>query len=228
MKNIILSALTCGALCLATSQIYARPFSGPYAGVGVGYGQLTLEHKLDQVDLNLNNQSIKGNVFAGFGYLFEDVFYLGIEPYFSSGTTTEGNEKLDGGGTGSYVTEFTSKQKYSYGIDLLPGLRVNRHALIFVKGGYTRSRFTTTIENEPPGDDVTHTNNHNVNGYRLGIGAEIAPEDTNIRLRVEFNHDRYQEYTATFTNGVESLGIKTQPTVNSIMLNALYQFSIMD
>ncbi len=57
MKNIILFALTCIIFFLASTHIQARTFSGPYAGVGVGYGQLTIENKFDKIDLNLNNQS---------------------------------------------------------------------------------------------------------------------------------------------------------------------------
>jgi hypothetical protein len=201
---------------LSTTAFAYEPFSGPYAGIGAGYADLTSEVDVSDgknTGLDLNRQAIKGQIFLGYGEVFAERFYLALEANFLTGTPEA---------SGQFSDKFFTKQKYSYGVDLMPGIVFGDNNVIFAKVGYLRSRFDTTFTQE--GDNINNaTPNNNVNGYRLGLGAEMAISKTPLRLRVEGYHDQYKSYDFNFTPHNDQT-FSAKNSLNNVMLSVIYQF----
>ena len=227
---------------------------GFYIGVGVGYDAYKVHTSGDLVvndigvpaapvllatsESSFNNSATgwMAGIFAGYGRYF-DWFYLGAE---INASTTNADS------TSSYSsTDFTDadsssgtvelEARTSYGIALLPGIKLNDSSLLYVRLGYLRTDFKASANfNEVDGAGVTTANfsgsdNEWRNGFNYGVGIETAVAE-NVSIRGEYTHTNYntESVNGTFTDSTGtiqgSFDNKYDVSNNEFMLSLLYHF----
>jgi len=257
MKTTLIKTLTAlaGFSAISSAQAF-EPYNGPYVGIGGGYSHLHREVDTTftivepgvptlPVPLAPNKKdSIKGTLFAGYGLVFAENWYLGIEANFDTGSTSAAEstviftDEISGTPVGTSPFSSETKLKYSYGFSLLPGFLIDENFLVFVRGGYINGRFETadsfSLLFQP--DDLLGVNypsqEKNVSGYRLGFGGEYRPEYLNLRLRLEYYYDRYDSFSSTYDtnflspNEFDAISMHTSgdAQTNNVMLSLIYQF----
>lgn len=160
LKKIIL-----GSVMLATTTGIALANPAPYIGAGLG------------IIANTTNNGMYGsyrgvpfNVFAGYGGLLTDSFYLAGE--------------LDGTLTSGVIADNGAiKSTYGYGLSVLPGVMLNDRTLAFARLGVVRTRFS----------DISTTQT----GGQLGFGLQTSLTQS-IDLRGEYDFTAYRSVSTTF------------------------------
>lgn len=189
MKNAVIAI---AALTVLATPAYAQSesnFGGLKVGVTAGY---------DSTRLELDGESgSKGGFLYGVtaGYDLDlGTVVLGVEAELSDSTTKE---------TVSSVFVANDQASLSADRDLYVGARLGFAAtdniLIYAKGGYTNARaklsYTSGTTGLSEGD--------NLDGYRIGAGAEYAMGSTFGRL--EYRYSDYGSYTFDgFNTGIEA------------------------
>jgi opacity protein-like surface antigen len=122
-----------------------------------------------------------GNAFAGYGRYFHRA-YLGGE-IFAGGSSADGRDSEN-------VGNFGYNGKYSigasFGIEAVPGYKLNNGALLFGKAGFISTQMSV---NETSGI-FERTEKRWQSGYILGVGTEL-PLNRNFGLRFEYDYINY-------------------------------------
>jgi len=153
IKKILLGSVV---LALTTGASFASP--APYVGAGLGV----------TVNTSKNFGYYRGvpfNVFAGYGGVVNQNFYLAGEVAATVGTAEISNSSNG------------LKTSYGYGASVLPGFMLSDHTLAFARAGVVRSRFSN------PGTTVT--------GGQFGLGLQTTLAQ-NIDLRGEYDFTAYR------------------------------------
>ena len=140
--------------------------ASPYVGASVG------------VNVNSSTNAVGGNpgvfrgipvkVFAGYGSLLSQSFYLAGEL-----TATLG--------TGEISTSNNMKTSYGFGLGVLPGVMLNDSTMAYARVGYVRERFSSL--------------NSMVNGGQVGLGLQTSVTQ-NIDVRGEYDYTDYKNVGA--------------------------------
>lgn len=220
---------------------------GFYVGVGVGYDsyrihQTTSADDVDPVNntifdtstLSMNHSATgwMGGLFAGYGRYF-DWFYLGAELNANTSdaeTTFTTSTNITNPASSYYVK---MKARTSYGIALLPGIKVNDSSLLYARLGYLRSNFKVTETYTNPYDAntaITQSSSDWRNGFNYGVGIETYVAE-NVSVRGEFTHTQFN--STSVSQGITSAdntvrlasNSKFKPSNNEYMLSLLYHFA---
>jgi opacity protein-like surface antigen len=138
----------------------------------------------------------------GYGYTLESGAYLGGEVFYNTSSSTRNSSTssvipagVSSASADSRETETTSlRLGNSYGVDLVPGYKLDKNILLFVKLGVAerdlrqRSGFTTT--STTPGAlrnvrQFTYNESYDLFGYQLGVGFDVRLAH-NLFLRNEY------------------------------------------
>lgn len=160
-----------------------------------------------------------GGLFVGYGQYFDN-FYLGGEVL---GNYSGANQNVFSSGDNDGDT-FTQKikAKGTWGVSILPGLKLNNNVLGFLRLGYDWTKFESTLT----GTDTTipatfsASNSKTIGGWDAGIGMEALAGD-NWSLRTEYNHIWYNNTTANGPGISNSINISD----NQFMLGLVYHVS---
>jgi len=163
-KKILLSSAI-----LASSASFAMSAPAPYVGAGLGVTVNTSDIKANGVVGNY--RGVPFNVFAGYGGIVNQNFYLAGE---LAATLATGDIQDNG-----------LKSSYGYGVSILPGVMLSDHTLAFGRAGIVRSRFPKQ--------------NSNSTGGELGLGLQTSLTQ-DIDLRGEYDFVAYRAINST-TNG---------------------------
>lgn len=196
--------------------------TGWYLGGQVGYDSYRVRESVsgpDVTDLStsgvFNATGWVGGLFLGYGQMLSDMFYLGGEIFGNvSGaddtvlSVSDPDEPLSG------------TQKFevngSYGLALLPGLKLNDATLGYLRFGWNwanlKSKNTITDE----GVTVTGNKSNTSNGFNFGLGLETLLVD-NWSVRTEYSHTWYSSFNAN--------GVSVKPSDNQYMLGVIYHFA---
>ncbi|VVC75663.1 hypothetical protein AQUSIP_09530 [Aquicella siphonis] len=220
---------------------------GFYVGVGVGYDSYRIHQSsnvdfvdvasnsvLDSSSLALNHSATgwMGGLFAGYGRYF-DWFYLGAElnANTSNADTTWTSSTTVGDPDSSYYAKM--KARTSYGVALLPGIKVNDSSLFYARLGYLRSNFKVTETYTNVFDANTATTRSSSdwrNGFNYGVGIETYVAE-NVSVRGEFTHTSFnstsvsQSITSADNTTRLASNSKFKPSNNEYMLSLLYHFA---
>ena len=187
-KIFFASALLVAA---SSANIAIAGSAAPYVGAGLG------------ITVNTSNNgwgSFRGvpfNLFAGYGGLITDNFYLAGE---LSGTP----------GTAEMVSNGPLKTTYGYGISVIPGLMLSEHTMAFARAGVVRTHFSNV--NVPPAVSSTNTNQ---TGGQLGLGLQTNVTQ-NIDLRGEYNFIAYRS--------INRAGASFSPRSDIFNVGIIYKF----
>jgi opacity protein-like surface antigen len=223
---------------------------GFYLGVGLGYdaykfhgnttgtvtttGTSTVIYS-ETASYNSAATGWMGGIFAGYGRYF-DWAYLGLEINANTSNASGTNSYINNFGNAS----FKGQARTSYGIALLPGMKVNDSSLLYVRLGYLRTNFkgsfsdtnnvATTIGGVTiPAGTVSGSSSEWRGGFDLGIGIETyVAED--VSVRGEYNHTWYNSKSTSavpYVVGTATVGATGKYTLsnNEYMLSLLYHFA---
>ncbi|KKI18148.1 porin family protein [Sphingomonas sp. ABOLG] len=194
MRKLILATLaaTTAAVAVPAAAQDAGPFTGPRAGVILGYDALRPGDTQDS--LIRGDQGSDGFLYGGdIGY---DVAFNNL---------VVGAEAEITGSTGKVTNDPRNPNDFGYGRvkagrDLYIGGRIGVIAapttLIYGKVGYTNARLDLTRD-----DTTTVTGrNFNLDGFRLGAGVEqsLSP---NTYAKLEYRYSNYGEAKLRYPNG---------------------------
>lgn len=200
--------------------------SGLYVGAGLGYDSYRIRETTGFVatdgDIFTLNQLINpigrnGSVFAGYGQYY-DWFYIAGE-IFAKGSTAAANDTIA-------MVDLTYNTRvnvrYTYGIAILPGVRLSNASLLYVRLGAMR----TMMKIQEYGSGVfepdalfTSPRLPWLNGISLGIGLETAIYKS-FSVRAEYNHTSYASFTSLLSS-------KFSPSNNEASLSLLYHFDLI-
>ncbi len=237
-SSFTLKALT-AALILAstTGMVFAKGYKGDfkgeacpppqmlktgwYLGAQVGYDSYRVRNSVTNpgtpastlvTNPTLSANGWVGGLMLGYGMMMNDWFYLGGEIFGNLSNADQNFSAADGLGT--YTNKF--EVNGSYGLGLLPGIKMTDSTLTFVRLGWNWANLKT-IETTTAGA-VSGSQSNTSNGFVFGIGMETLIVD-NWSLRGEFDHTWYGSYNtgAPFSSSVN-------PSDNQAMLGLLYHF----
>lgn len=177
MRKYIFAALLAGTVAAPAMAQQTAPFTGLRAEGIVGYDRVGTE--------NLEDDSDGLTYGAGVGYDFQmGGMVAGVEAEITDSTVDEcvndvlfaGDELCDEAGRDIYVG------------GRVGGL-VGANTLVYAKAGYTNARLNTSYTN---GFDIAEEDGTNLDGVRLGAGAEFAI-GPNSYIKTEYRYSNYEQ-----------------------------------
>lgn len=192
---------------------YVDKFSGFYLGGSLGADSNTFTYR-DSLSSTINQGAVTplGELFAGFGQLFSNRFYLGGEIYANEtlGNASSNNTLVDGGGSGTHINIQT---RDSEAVSLLPGVLLGQDVVGYGRVGPVWSHYYTAV-NSPTS---AYTNNNRKLGLELGAGMLVALT-YNIDMRLEYSHSMYRSYRTTVN------AYHIDPSADRTNLGIVYNF----
>jgi outer membrane immunogenic protein len=198
MRKLILATLaaTTAAVAIpAAAQTADGPFTGPRAGVILGYDALRPGDTQDS--MIRGDQGSDGFLYGGdIGYdmAFNNIV-VGVEGEITGSTGRVDNDPRDPSNFGY--------GRVKAGRDLYAGARIGFIAapttLVYAKVGYTNARLDLTRN-----DTTTETGaNFNLDGYRLGAGVEqsLTPR---TYAKLEYRYSNYGDARLRYPNGAST------------------------
>ncbi|RDI44549.1 outer membrane protein [Aquicella lusitana] len=192
---------------------------GWYVGGQVGYDSYRVRQNINTPSTSdiignpvLNATGWVGGLFLGYGQYLTDLFYLGGEIFANVSDADENYSLTDTVGTYNSKFEVNS----SYGLALLPGLRLNDTSLGYIRLGWNWANLKGK-ENITGG--ASSSKSHTSNGFNLGLGLETLVYE-NWSVRTEYSHTWYNSF-----NSGGTFGTKFNPSDNQFMLGVLYHFA---
>lgn len=195
---------------------------GFYVGAQVGYDSYRVRQTVTLaapvvVGINpvLNATGWVGGLFLGYGQYMSDYFYLGGE-IFGNASDARTSWAATAGAV-SYTTSVRARG--SWGLALLPGVRLNDTSLGYIRLGWNwvslRARETLTAIS-----DIARTNTSN--GFNYGVGIETLLYDM-WSVRAEYSHTGYTNFTSN--NTIVGTSTRFNPSDNQFMLGLIYHFA---
>lgn len=180
--------VACSVLALTSSVAFATPT--PYIGAGLGVTVNTANNTYGSF------RGVPVNLFAGYGGIVTQNFYLAGELFGTAGTFSLN----DNGGL---------KTTYGYGASLLPGFMLSDHTLAFARVGVIRTRFT----------DLSDTRT----GGELGLGLQTSLTQ-NVDIRGEYDYVAYQSVSGRTSGIFGNHSYSTSPRSDQFNLGLVYKF----
>ena len=173
-----------------------------------------------------------GGGFIGYGHYFGSEWwgaYLGLEIFGNwSGASTDYELQVatDTAGVLSDFDLYTAKFKVksNYGIDVLPGVKLNPATLFYVRLGYNWANisvdetFDSNINTVSELNSSSDSGSETPGGFHYGVGIESTFYD-NWSVRAEYTH-------TDFNNVDSDWGSEISPGGNQFLLGVIYHFNM--
>jgi outer membrane immunogenic protein len=235
LKKIM--TLTVLSSLLATPAFAALKLSGFYVGIGGGRETAVFDNKLtvDNPNSGANyyykndnsaGQGYSGTAFAGVGAVYEN-FYIGSEINASTSSL-----KYNGSYTNSSSGDSgasTLRLYESYGVSILPGIKLTNNALLYGRIGYVKGRFKYSESNTySSGSSDNFSGSSWLDGMRYGVGIG-TPLAQNVGMRLEYSHYQYRAFSSS-ADVSSGLTAKTRrfnvtPKDDQVSLDVVFAFS---
>lgn len=193
---------------------------GFYIGAQVGYDSYRVRENITAPFVSVNPQiSVTGwvgGLFLGYGQYINDALYLGGEVM---GDYSDANSNVTT--TTPFVTATSQiRVRGSWGVAVLPGVRLSDSTLAYVRLGYNwaniRAHNAATILGVGA---VTINKTNSSSGFNFGVGIEtLVYEDWSVRA--EYTYTNYNSFTS-------AIGTKYNPSDNQFMLSAIYHINCL-
>ncbi len=208
---------------------YSVGVSGPVTVTNTGTGATATTTTGFAQGRDIAANGFVGGLFGGYGMYWNNFYYLAGELFVND---SGANDNITGQTTtiGTTTTIRGSTQKasvsWSWGVSILPGLKVNDSTLAYVRLGYSQARIqgtdnylsTSTSATVLPANVNGTGNTRSQSAFQYGIGLETAVYQ-NISVRGEYSHANY----GSFTQGVT--GTKFSASDNQFMAGLIYHFA---
>ena len=254
-KQLRLSLISSPVLLAATTACFAGSYKGEnykgeamapcptplmlkdgfYLGAQVGYDNYRTRNSISaatdtetfSANPALSANGWVGGLFGGYGQYFNEMYYLAGELFVNtSGASSASTTTHTYVGTNSDSLYTKTSVGTSWGVSLLPGLKLNDASLLYVRLGYNQAdlkgQANATFNGVSLGS-VSKTTWRGGFNYGLGIESAFYP---NWSVRTEFNHTNY----GSFSNNVTVAGLGTgsanySPSDNQFMVGLSYHFA---
>ncbi len=190
----LLAGLLVGASTLMAFNMPATAgsgFDGPYIGAQIGFGKTSADSNYEPgtsgntAFSSSNSMSgLNGGIFAGYGKIIKDKFWLGGELSYS-------RSSADYNASNSGVA-ITLEQSQTFEASIRPGYLVQDDTLLYGRLGFVKTKFDATATDGTNSFSGSET----LNGFRLGLGAEKIVKD-NISLRLDGSYTNYEDYSVS-------------------------------
>lgn len=160
-----------------------------------------------------------GGLFLGYGQYFSNFYYLAGE-IFGNWSGAEQTNRYASSVTIAGVTHNAAgSEKFeangTFGLSILPGIKLNDATLGYLRIGYDWTRLKASDTVTVNGTTFSDSNSNTRGGWDLGLGMETLLVQ-NWSARVEYNHIWYSNFDA--------LGGTFKPSDNQYTLGILYHF----
>ena len=188
---------------------------GFYVGAQVGYDSYKASEKVTGPAVGFNSSRVTnatgfaGGLFAGYGQYFQDAYYLAAEILVNTSGASQSNSLTDSLGVNSN-SKFSANT--SYGVRLLPGIKLNNSSLLYIPLGYMSASLKGTT-------NLTSKSQYS-GAFVYGLGVETAIYE-NFSLRGEYTHTNNNSFSSTSSDQT----VKWSPSDNQVMLGLLYHFA---
>jgi len=215
-----------GAFVEAPMKSPKMLMDGLYAGIGVGYDSYkatrntatTLGGVFISSNPPLSSRGVMGNLFLGYGQYFNEIAYLAAEIFVdqsgASMTTTGSNSAVPS----VYTSKFSVGT--SWGVSLLPGLKMNDSTLFYVRLGYLSARLRAqeylTAGAAGASASASQTNWQGAFNWGVGMESDICQ---NFSARGEYTFSSFNSFNT-------SLGTKWTPYNSEYVLSLIYHFDV--
>ncbi len=190
----LLTGLLVGTSALMAFSMSANAqsdFDGAYIGAQIGFGKTSAVAKYDPgtsgnaaFSGSDSANGLNGGIFAGYGKIINDKFWLGGELAYSRSSA----DYSDGDGTVSLSIE----QNETWEIGLRSGYLVQDDVLIYGRLGFVKTKFDL---NATDGTN-SFSGSETLNGVRFGLSGERIVKD-NLSLRLEASYTNYEDYSVS-------------------------------
>jgi opacity protein-like surface antigen len=169
-----------------------------------------------------------GGIFGGYGMYWNNWYYLGAEVFFDGSAASQAqNVSTTVNGVAASVTRSVYEKVStgaSWGISVLPGLKVNDSTLTYVRLGYNQAKLkgqsTYTVSSTAAGTTgatASASKNTWQGGFNYGLGIETAVYPL-VSVRSEYSHTGYNSFS-------DSNGTKYSASDNQLMVSLIYHFA---
>ena len=173
------------AMMVASSVALAN--GAPYVGASAGVNTDVFNVKDDFGNtINFGGRGAVGNIFAGYGAMISQSFYLGGEVFANRRFMTIRNGPNNANDL---------RPSYQWGVSVLPGIVFDSYSLGYARFGAVSSRFGKIGETKT--------------GVQVGAGLEVKAIST-VYLNGEYTYTRYRSLSAVIgapTSDQFSLGV---------------------
>lgn len=250
MKKILLvstlTLMSAAALAEGTYEPMVDHFSGAYLGAGLGYGQNIVDSYSRAMTFtsgttsNVSRSGISkggfaGQVFAGYGQVFDNQFYLGGDIFYQYTNPKATESAVVNNSTGTLIDslQMTVKQQNSLGLAAHLGYVMHDEVMPYflIGGQYTSVKSSVSSAVSATGFDVNGSNSFNKWGLLIGAGMQMHVKD-NWLAGLEYDYAYRGKVTQTITpgtTGVLSGGSFSQsyrPNLSTIMARVAYRFDM--
>jgi outer membrane immunogenic protein len=183
MKTVFL--ISAAALAVSATPVFAQEstndnMTGAYFGVITGYDSVTI----DDGTVAESQDDLMYGLVTGYDYDMGSVV-LGVEAeYADSSVEQRVDDVLTTGDS------FALKASTDLYAGIRAGFKASDKALVYLKGGFTTGRAKLEYDD---GVDTT-SESDNLNGYRVGVGAEVDLV-ANVTIRAEYRYSDYGDYS---------------------------------
>ncbi len=194
---------------------------GLYIGLAGGYDSYRIRSNINATfngDTFTGNPAISttgfvGGLFGGYGEYYRNFLYLAGEAFVNLSGASSTSTFFDTDATTSYNTRLSAGT--SFGLGLLPGLKVNDSSLFYLRLGCVWANFEDR-ENFATAGLGTSTNPSSWQmGFVYGLGIETAIYQ-NFSLRAEYTRSDFSDSSHT------PFGTVYSPYDNQFMLGLIY------
>lgn len=210
-----------------------------YGGIQIGednyqttYNLQLIDDDVDIVNMNpsISAQGLVGGFVLGYGHYFPHQLYLAAETFYNWSHARSNMVYNSQSDSGLDLDQLNSQfqANHSYGIVLLPGIKLNSLFLIYARLGFEWTSFTSVqsfaIDYNIPSNLInTYFNKSALSrGFNYGLGVE-AFVTKSLSLRGEYNHINYTHFsTSTSTYNSEVI---LRPRNHQLMISAIYSFA---
>lgn len=217
---------------MQTTRPLSQLVDGVYVGGQAGYTSYRVHENQNysngtdttRYTSNLSANGLEGGVVGGYGHYFNTV-YVGGEAFGSVTNNTNTHTEINTNNSDNETTYTRFTPKNSYGIDFMPGYKVNDNTLTYLKLGFkhTNLLYKTAINNNL-GQQYSN-NSTGSNGLRFGVGLETALH-RNWSLRGEFTHTNYTAFSTTARAfGIDTLRTRVSPSDNEFAVGVNYHIN---
>jgi len=205
------------APCPAPAQL----MDGFYVGVQGGYDVYDVNVTANvpgtgtnNIDLNANGWV--GGLMLGYGQYFSNMYYLGGEIFGNYSNASENLTTTDNTAVPAIVYNGKINVNGSYGLALLPGVKLNDTTLGYLRVGYSWASIKYQDSMTGAGS-ASKTNTSG--GWAYGLGMETLLSG-NWSLRTEYTYTNYNSYNTALGSGTN-----VDPSDNQFMLGLIYHFA---
>lgn len=227
-------SLVASSIAVAGTTSYNNYFDGPILGISGGYDwgnstQVTnspaVTPSSDSKTASHTQEGWQGNAFAGYGYGFDNNFYLGGRVRASAFTSDQvAYRSNNSDNTLIYKDKFSPL--YGGALEVQPGyIFINRY-LVYLNGGLGSDRYKfKETQTAISGITTSATDNDNkewVNEAHVGAGVSFA---INHWVSTGIEYDRvFSQQKTMGTNPITGQNIKLQPEYNTAFADITAHF----